>query len=372
MIKNGIIIAPINAADPYRVLGIGQYNGWWDIGYICSNEHGKINMWSKYKPVNYNSKSELTEEEYAETNYGLTIPIFTFNDWEKWIYEPPVDLYRLLDFQNYNHMAIIPFDFDFPNYITINSTGVEVTFYFDIAVQGFEEKKETNISLAEVMGDYYLCVVIRNGATYATRYITSELTLKELTEEQNWSPSLTVPFKGFMTMVQKDLEIYACLSSIKYTEGTDSPILSNLRSLQATKQYATKFIQVSDSGIWDDVGAYGLGVLYSATQNVIVIQGFDITINNSGQMRYDFNLSVEYKLSNISDEVNQEGVMWEGEINLKLHESLNVRQIIEEIRIDMTNVTDYDSVRLEVWYTLHYQGSSKELYYQYLVPYRPS
>ena len=69
MIKNGIIIGPINPEDPYRVLGVGQYNGWWDIGYICSNEHGRINMWSRYKPVALP----------AEVVNG------TFNDsWGKW------------------------------------------------------------------------------------------------------------------------------------------------------------------------------------------------------------------------------------------------------------------------------------------------
>lgn len=52
-IENGMIIAPINVKDPYVCMGVGKYNGWWDLAYICSNLHGKINPWSKYKPVWY-------------------------------------------------------------------------------------------------------------------------------------------------------------------------------------------------------------------------------------------------------------------------------------------------------------------------------
>lgn len=50
--SNGVITAPINVqTDVYKVLGISAQNGNYDIGYACSNAHGKINKWSKIKPV---------------------------------------------------------------------------------------------------------------------------------------------------------------------------------------------------------------------------------------------------------------------------------------------------------------------------------
>lgn len=38
-------------ADIAPVLGVGSY----DLGYLCSNAHGKINPWARYKPVRYES-----------------------------------------------------------------------------------------------------------------------------------------------------------------------------------------------------------------------------------------------------------------------------------------------------------------------------
>lgn len=46
--SNGKITAPVGIdADIAPVLGVSSY----DLGYLCSNAHGKINKWSKIKPV---------------------------------------------------------------------------------------------------------------------------------------------------------------------------------------------------------------------------------------------------------------------------------------------------------------------------------
>lgn len=50
--SNGKITAPVGIdADIAPVLGVGSY----DLGYLCSNAHGKINPWARYKPVRYES-----------------------------------------------------------------------------------------------------------------------------------------------------------------------------------------------------------------------------------------------------------------------------------------------------------------------------
>lgn len=159
MIKNGIIIAPINAEDPYRVLGVGQYNGWWDIGYICSNEHGRINMWSRYKPVALpaevvngtfnNSWGKWDDVPYTGSeNWGnnpwfygsmyrktYTVPVISSlsdigedgvqKETAKWTYNPPVggdsSPFRLDDFLGYNHLAQAPLNAWMSSEIKINN-----------------------------------------------------------------------------------------------------------------------------------------------------------------------------------------------------------------------------------------------------------
>ncbi|GEM_PF-3836346 len=97
------ITAPVSVTDVKSVLGVNSN----DIGYLCGNNHGKINMWSKYKPVKVAKIVGLTEADYKASYYGLNIqipgnPVFS--------YDPPTggasSPYRLGDFRNYNHNAI--------------------------------------------------------------------------------------------------------------------------------------------------------------------------------------------------------------------------------------------------------------------------
>lgn len=159
MISDGIMITPINAADPYRVLGMGQYNGWWDIGYICSNEHGRINIWSRYKPVALpaevvngtfnNSYKKWDDVPYTGSEkwgnnpwfYGsmyrktYTVPVISSlsdigedgvqKETAKWTYNPPVggdsSPFRLDDFLGYNHLAQAPLNAWMSSEIKINN-----------------------------------------------------------------------------------------------------------------------------------------------------------------------------------------------------------------------------------------------------------
>ena len=66
--SNGQITAPVDASDPYYVMGVGQYNGTFDVGHICGNSHGKIKMWAKFKPVRNNSL-----DPYDDTNWWKSV-----------------------------------------------------------------------------------------------------------------------------------------------------------------------------------------------------------------------------------------------------------------------------------------------------------
>ena len=45
--SGGKITAPVSIEDVRTVLGVSSY----DLGTLCKNSNGKINKWSKYKPV---------------------------------------------------------------------------------------------------------------------------------------------------------------------------------------------------------------------------------------------------------------------------------------------------------------------------------
>lgn len=85
MNSNGRISAPISLhADVYPVLGVAKTGTYYDIGYICSNAHGKTNKWSRHKPVRVNTMQALTDAQF-DTNtheggdrynmYGLQVDI---------------------------------------------------------------------------------------------------------------------------------------------------------------------------------------------------------------------------------------------------------------------------------------------------------
>lgn len=188
-VSDGIITAPINASDPYVCMGLGQYNGWWDIGYICSNKHGRINMWSRYKPVHIANALEVNRDTlwYRGTNNdcGITpkstmsysqLPTFYINGESEWTYMPPWgdrggivnSPYRLLDFWKYKHNAIAPISrFSCPNKVSRNGT-----FTCDVLLAEDRDEDESemlnpgSLSLKEIMrggvslNDWYLGAVV--------------------------------------------------------------------------------------------------------------------------------------------------------------------------------------------------------------------
>ena len=62
-----------------------------------------VNIWAKYKPMNYNKESNLTDSERDLLDYGLRQGDDFFYYWVK-----PTSWKRLRDFDGYNHKAIPP------------------------------------------------------------------------------------------------------------------------------------------------------------------------------------------------------------------------------------------------------------------------
>lgn len=129
--SNGKITAPISASDPYMVMGVGQYNGVYDVAYICGNTHGKIKKYAKYKPVKVNTQIDITDTQRNGVRWGLTIPLRQMADIIKsspWVYNPPVpgtNWCRLTDFIGYNHNAIAPIKVNMPTELKTNGSNLE-------------------------------------------------------------------------------------------------------------------------------------------------------------------------------------------------------------------------------------------------------
>lgn len=70
-VNNNKISAPIGLQEVYSLLGVSKTGTYYDVGYICSNAHGKINKWAKYKPVSVNQPAPITDAQRTAVNHGL-------------------------------------------------------------------------------------------------------------------------------------------------------------------------------------------------------------------------------------------------------------------------------------------------------------
>lgn len=62
-IQYGEVIAPIGLQELYNHMGLAAKDGWYDLGYLCGNSHGKINKWAWNKPIRYDTPGEITDTQ---------------------------------------------------------------------------------------------------------------------------------------------------------------------------------------------------------------------------------------------------------------------------------------------------------------------
>ena len=140
MHNNGIITAPISlVGDVAAVLGDSST----DLGTLCRSS--KINKWAKYKPVQFNSITSLSDQSRYEVNYGIDVnsaysldiaSLFTkAASNPDWGYVRPTSYFILGDFDKYNHNAVQPYRYSFPESDTTNKNTFSTTFYIVINSQ---------------------------------------------------------------------------------------------------------------------------------------------------------------------------------------------------------------------------------------------
>lgn len=136
MNNSGVITSPVNLkSDIATVLGTSDTN----LSSLCTNNN--INKWARYKPVRYDSVSALTEEQRRFASYGFDIDysadIYIPNLFDKaqenpdWIYLRPQagNWFRTLDFNGYNHNAVVPFSYEsFPTEINTSVDTASLQF----------------------------------------------------------------------------------------------------------------------------------------------------------------------------------------------------------------------------------------------------
>ena len=123
--SNGIITDPVSlSADIYPVLGINKTGEFYDTVYACANTHGRINMWSRFKPVRWTNRPGITSQnpewwKGEDGRCGIKLPsgvssyknipaLMTEDKMNGWEYMPPTGgaFFCAVDFfSNYKHDA---------------------------------------------------------------------------------------------------------------------------------------------------------------------------------------------------------------------------------------------------------------------------
>ena len=160
-----------------------------NVGYLCSNQHGRINKWSKYKPViwpyvNVDNLPHSTQHRgqgedgrcgfpNVQWMYALDVCRYYVDGWMNiWYYQPPTGgasaPYRLGDFRGYDHNAV-PFiasgikEGSSERVYTIAGDG-QKTWYFTTYNTGsnvwISDFVNANIGLTE---DARICAIVCEG-----------------------------------------------------------------------------------------------------------------------------------------------------------------------------------------------------------------
>ena len=176
---NGQITAPVSLqADVYAALGLQKTGTYYDIGYICSNRHGRTNMWSRRKPVRYPGPAELTEAQWKTACFGMDVKYSANLDTAieaakagDWGYLPPrpgTDWCRLTDWVGYRHNAVRPCTTKLMDQAgERGQSALGMVMFQDTT--GEAAATQGNLSLREMMvngvlfSNCYFCVVVIDG-----------------------------------------------------------------------------------------------------------------------------------------------------------------------------------------------------------------
>lgn len=275
--SGGVIKGPISLIDDvYSVLGLGPHNGGFDLAYACSNQHGKITDFARYRPValgltpinpdtitgNANGKfwaeNNISAAQSRPWFWGkysaraIKAPTISsvsdvldgdgnVKDSAKWTFNYPVpgtDYCRITDFLGYNHDAEPPFyGWVTPGDIGINEK-IRVGFSFFHNDSGDPLGKIDGCWGAQELVDYlgagagggagmYLGVVIRNRTQNIIRSGTIPDKIKFTDTDTSWVRELDMQSQspiyyggvGHKPNIGDELDIFVYLTSSVVTDN---------------------------------------------------------------------------------------------------------------------------------------------------------
>lgn len=237
-VSGGVIVSPERLRDDVAaVLGVSNAS----VGYLCGNQHGKINMWSQKKPVHILNTDfpDRTKDWWRGTlndcgitakqiaNYGSELkPILDNSDTlNGWAYRPPsggaASPYRLADFIGYNHNAIPPIqNFNVTSEILENGTIIG-TCLMTSGTVGSMILDDINLG-GKKMSECKLGMVIfddkgnRKGSVIGTSIYAAEFKVSALSKGTTY---YAYPFLAHESRGQDAIEVANIYFTIPYTAG---------------------------------------------------------------------------------------------------------------------------------------------------------
>ena len=219
--SNGKITAPVGIdADIAPVLGVGSY----DLGYLCSNAHGKINWRSKKKPVIWNSPDiNVTNSRWWISENGdcgmvpsVKGPLTSVIN-GRWNYNPPKNgnWFRALDFDGYYHNAKSPIEHGYNGGIDVDKVGEkELRIMFAVP---YDDTYRFTPADMESLKNTYITAYITNGSHQFK--VSAPSVISDRTNEDN-ATTITIPTSEF------DAGEYTCylvFSTAKFVLGQPEP-----------------------------------------------------------------------------------------------------------------------------------------------------
>ena len=159
-----------------------------DLGTLCGNSNNNVNKWAKHKPIVYpNVLAQLTDAQFKEKNYGLTIPNPLTGSYTKiddvilnaetaYAYTKPsgqmASPFRLTDFNKYSHSVQAPINgFTETTYIPSNATTRILNF-------AINQSTDYAIGLTDLPSDFnswYLAFAVKKNNLWNVK--TSRFTI---------------------------------------------------------------------------------------------------------------------------------------------------------------------------------------------------
>lgn len=167
------INTPVGSLDVGNTIGIS------DRTWTGMTTSQKINKWSKYKPVRYNTLSPITDSQRKDVYYGFDIPNMVKTDAVSaaslnWSYLKPLGSasspHRIGDFRLYDHTATHIYDL-VDNYESINIYGLLNVRIRFADTQGVGVKLTDFTSTTIPIGNWTPCIIVkRNTSLYCYQY----------------------------------------------------------------------------------------------------------------------------------------------------------------------------------------------------------